>query len=83
MVMEDLLKKWTIIRVVEVEDEEGNQLPGFDIMLGSDILKSNDDYFLYDRTLLVTKDEVLDAITEYMSEKYPDVIYYEFDSEFE
>lgn len=81
--MEDLLKKWIIIRVVEVEDEEGNQLPGFDIMLGLDILKSNDDYFLYDQTLVATKDEVLDAITEYMSEKYPDVFYFEFDSEFE
>ncbi len=81
--MEDLLKKGTIIRVVEAEDEEGNQIPGFDIMLGLDILKSNDDYFLYDRTLVVTKDEVLDAIIEYMNENYPDVFYYEFDSEFE
>lgn len=81
--MEYLLKKGTIIRVVEAEDEEGNQIPGFDIMLGLDILKSNDDYFLYDQTLVTTRDEVLDAITEYMDENYPDVFYYEFDSEFE
>ena len=81
--MEDLLKKGTIIRVVEAEDEDGNQIPGFDIMLGLDILKSNDDYFLYDGTLVTTKDEVLDAIAEYMDENYPDVFYFEFDSEFE
>lgn len=76
-----LIKKGTTIYMYEIESGEGNQYPDFEIVVGEDILQSDDDYEEYHGTLVISEEEVDDAIYYYMQERYPDVYDYTIDIE--
>ena len=71
--MVNLIEKGTCIWIYEIEDAFGKQLPEMEIVLGEDILKSDDDYENYNGDLVVTERDVEDAIIDYMSSNYPEV----------
>lgn len=77
-----LIDKGTTIFIYNISVEDNtDKIPSFDIILGEDILKSNDDYVDYNGTLVVSEEEVSDAINEYMTAEYPNVIDYMFNVE--
>jgi hypothetical protein len=77
-----LIDKGTTIFIYNISVEDNtDKIPSFDVILGEDILKSNDDYVDYNGTLVVSEEEVSDAISEYMTAEYPNVIDYMFSVE--
>jgi hypothetical protein len=66
---------------LEVVDFSGQQLPEFEITLGEDILKSNDDYVNYNGDLVVSEKEVEDAVIDYIRHEYPEIHDYMIDYE--
>lgn len=76
-----LIEKGARVFVMEVEDFSGRHLSDFDITLGEDILKSNDDYVNYNGSLVVSEKEVEDAVIHYIRNEYPEIHYYMIDIE--
>lgn len=76
-----LIEKGSTIYVLEVVDFSGKQLPEFEITLGEDILKSNDDYVNYNGDLVVSEQEVEDAVIDYIRHEYPEIHDYMIDYE--
>jgi hypothetical protein len=56
-------------------------LPEFEITLGEDILKSKDDYVNYNGDLVVSEQEVEDAVIDYIRHEYPEIHDYMIDIE--
>ena len=75
------IEKGSTIYLLEVVDFSGQQLPNYEITVGEDILKSNDDYVNYNGDLVVSEKEVEDAVIDYIRHKYPEIhdymIYFE------
>jgi hypothetical protein len=71
--MVKLIEKGTCIWIYEIEDAFGRQLPEMEIVLGEDILKSDDDYMNINGNMFVTERDVEDAIIDYMCSNYPEV----------
>jgi hypothetical protein len=76
-----LIEKGSTIYVLEVVDFSGQQLPEFEITLGEDILKSKDDYVNYNGDLVVSEQEVEDAVIDYIRHEYPEIHDYMIDYE--
>lgn len=76
--MVKLIEKGTCIWIYEIEDAFGRHLPEMEIVLGEDILKSDDDYENYNGNMVATKRDVEDAIIDYMRFGYPEVHDYMF-----
>lgn len=74
-----LIEKGSTVNVLEVVDYSGQPLPEFEITLGEDILKSNDDYVNYNGDLVVSEKEVEDAVIDYIRHKYPEIHDYMID----
>ena len=74
-----LIEKGSTIYVLEVVDYSGQRLPEFEITLGVDILKSNDDYVNYNGDLVVSEKEVEDAVIDYIRNEYPEIHDYMID----
>ena len=74
-----LIEKGSTIHVLEVIDFSGQRLPEFEITLGEDILKSNDDYVNYNGDLVVSEKEVEDAVIDYIRNEYPEIHDYMID----
>jgi hypothetical protein len=68
-----LIEKGATIYVLEVVDFSGQQLPSFEITLGDEILKSDDDYVNYNGDLVVSEQEVEDAVIDYIRHEYPEI----------
>ena len=76
--MVKLIEKGTGILIYDIEDAFGRQLSEMEIVLGEDILKSDDDYDDYNGDLVVTERDVEDAIIDYMRFRHPEVHDYMF-----
>ena len=76
-----LIEKGSTVNVLEVVDFSGQQMPEFEITLGEDILKSDDDYVNYNGDLVVSVKEVEDAVIDYIRHKYPEIHDYMIDYE--
>ena len=76
--MVKLIEKGTFIWIYEIEDAFGRQLPEMEIVLGEDILKSDDDYENYNGDMVVTERDVEDIIIDYMRLTHPEVHDYMF-----
>lgn len=76
--MVKLIEKGTCILIYDIEDAFGRQLSEMEIVLGEDILKSDDDYDDYNGDMVVTERDVEDAIIDYMRFRYPEVHDYMF-----
>jgi hypothetical protein len=74
-----LIEKGSTVNVLEVVDYSGQKLPEFEITLGEDILKSNDDYVNYNGDLVVSEKEVEDAVIDYIRHEYPEIHDYMID----
>ena len=79
--MTRLIEKGTQIWFYEVVDCYGGKMSNFEIIVGEDILKSDDEYDDYNGSLVVPVEKVEDAIYDYMSENYPEVHDYMYDIE--
>lgn len=77
--MTRLIEKGTNIWFYEIEDCYGRKLCEFDIILGEDILKYDDEYDDYNGSLVVPVEKVENAIYDYMSKNYPEVHDYMYD----
>ena len=76
-----LIEKGSTVNVLEVVDFSGQPLPEFEITLGEDILKSNDDYVNYNGDLVVSEKEVEDAVIDYIRHEHPEIHDYMIDIE--
>ena len=76
-----LIEKGATIYVLEVVDFSGKQLPAFELTLGDEILKSDDDYVNYNGDLVVSEQEVEDAVIDYIRHEYPEIHDYMIDYE--
>lgn len=76
--MVKLIEKGTGILIYDIEDAFGRQLSEMEIVLGEDILKSDDDYDDYNGDMVVTERDVEDAIIDYMRFSHPEVHDYMF-----
>lgn len=74
-----LIEKGEVIGINDVFDRHGRQLADFEITLGVDILKFDDDYVNYNGSLIVSDKEVEDAVIDYMRYEYPEVYDYMID----
>lgn len=74
-----LIEKGEVIGIHDVVDRDGQQLADFEITLGVDILKFDDDYVNYNGSLIVSDKEVEDAVIDYMRYEYPEVYDYMID----
>lgn len=74
-----LIEKGEVIGIHEVIDRNGQQLADFEITLGEDILKFDDDYVNYNGSLIVSDKEVEDAVIDYIRYEYPEVYDYMID----
>ena len=73
--MTNLIKKGAKVFVLEVEDFSGQRLPDFELVVGEDILVSSIE------TLIVSYDEVEDAVIDYIRTEYPEIHDYMIDIE--
>lgn len=76
-----LIEKGSTIYVLEVVDFRGQQLPEFEITLGVEILKSDEEYVNYNGSLVVSEKEVEDAVIDYIRHEYPEIHDYMIDIE--
>ena len=73
--MTNLIKNGAKVFVMEVEDFSGQRLPDFELVVGEDILKSHIE------TLIVSYDQVEDAVVDYIRTEYPEIHDYIIDIE--
>lgn len=71
--MVKLIKKGTSIWIYEIEDAFGRQLPEMEVVLGEDILESDEYYMNINGDMYVTERDVEDVIIDYMRLCYPEV----------
>lgn len=76
--MVKLIEKGTGILIYDIEDAFGRQMTDIELVLGEDILKSDDDYDNYNGDLVVTERDVEDAIIDHIRFRYPEVHDYMF-----
>ena len=68
-----LIEKGTCIYIYNIKDCFGDNIPNFEIEVGEEILKSDDDYDEYNGKLVADDADVEDAIYEYINIAYPSV----------
>ena len=68
--MDTLIEKGTIIRISKILIEDFKLMPDFDIVVGKDILQSDDNYVNSNGTLFVSENDLNIAINMYMQNKY-------------
>lgn len=73
--MTEFIEKGAKVFIMEVEDFRGQRLPDFELVVGEDILKS------HIGTLIVSYDEVEDAVIDYIRNEYPEIHDYMIDIE--
>ena len=73
--MTEFIEKGAKVFVMEVEDFRGQRLPDFELVVGEDILKS------HIGALIVSYDEVEDAVIDYIRNEYPEIHDYMIDIE--
>ena len=73
--MTNLIKKGAKVFVMEVEDFSGQRMSDFELVVGEDILVSNTE------TLIVSYDQVEDAVVDYIRTEYPEIHNYMIDIE--
>ena len=73
--MTNLIQKGAKVFVMEVEDFSGQRLPDFELVVGEDILVSSIE------TLIVSYDQVEDAVVDYIRTEYPEIHDYIIDIE--
>lgn len=76
--MVKLIEKGTCILIYDIEDAFGGQLSDIEIVLGEDILKSDDNYMSINGDMFVTERDVEDAIIDYIRFTHPEVHDYMF-----
>lgn len=76
-----LIEKGAKVFVMEVEDFSGQRLPDFELVVGEDILKSDDKYVNYNGSLVVSEKEVEDEVINYIRNVYPEIHDYMIDIE--
>lgn len=79
--MTNLIKKGAKVFVMEVEDFSGQRLPDFELVVGEDILKSDDEYVNYNGSLVVSEKDVEDEVIDYIRNVYPEIHDYMIDIE--
>lgn len=70
--MTNLIKKGAKVFVMEVEEFSGQRLPDFELVVGEDILKSDDEY---------SEKEIEDEVINYIRNVYPEIHDYMIDIE--
>jgi hypothetical protein len=76
-----LIEKGDSVYVMEVTDYSGQKLPEFEITLGEEILKSDEEYVNYNGSLVVSEQEVEDAVIDYIRHEHPEIQDYMIDYE--
>lgn len=76
--MVKLIEKGTGILIYDIEDAFGGQMSDIEIVLGEDILKSDDDYMNINGNMFTTERDVEDAIIDHIRFRYPEVHDYMF-----
>lgn len=75
------IEKGSTIYLLEVVDFSGQKLPDFEITLGEEILKSDEEYVNYNGSLVISEKEVEEAVIDYIRHEYPEIhdymIYFE------
>jgi hypothetical protein len=79
--MVSLIKKGTIIHIYNANVYGGQVMDNFTLVLGKDFLKSDDDYMDYNGALVISEDEVDNAVSEYMDSTFPNVFEYSYELE--
>lgn len=74
-----LIEKGASIGIYNVVGSHGQTLPDFELTLGVDILKSDDDYVNYNGSLIVSEKEVEDAVIDFIRHNYPEIYDYMID----
>lgn len=74
-----LIEKGTTVYVYEMDNFKEQYLNIIELTLGEDILKSDSKYVNYNGTLIVSEQEVEDAVREHMKIDYPKVRDYVFE----
>jgi hypothetical protein len=74
-----LIEKGDSVYVMEVTDYSGQKLPEFEITLGEEILKSDEEYVNYNGSLVVSEQEVEDAVIDYIRHEHPEIHDYMID----
>lgn len=73
--MTEFIEKGAKVFIMEVVNFRGQRLPDFELVVGEDILKS------HIGTLIVSYDEVEDAVIDYIRNEYPEIHDYMIDIE--
>lgn len=74
-----LIKKGTKVLIYGVKYYEGDSFPSeFDLVLGVDILKSDDNYIDHLGSQVASQEEVEDAVRNYMDSISPEVCEYSY-----
>ena len=76
-----LYEKGTTVYIYEVDNYNEQYLNIMEIVLGEDILKSDDDYVNYNGSLVVSEEEIANAIKDFVKSNCPTVREYSFDIE--
>lgn len=79
--MTNLIKKGAKVFVMEVEDFSGQRMPDFELVVGEDILKSDDEYVNCNGSLVVSEKKVEDEVINYIRYVYPEIHDYMIDIE--
>lgn len=79
--MRTLVNKGDCVCLYNVMDKNGNHLSCIEIVVGEDILNSNEDEEYYDECqgkMVIEFELVADAVYDYMESNYPNVTNYDF-----
>jgi hypothetical protein len=74
-----LIKKGTRIFIYEMDSDLETYLNIIEIVLGEDILKSDDDYVKYNGTMVISEAEIEDAVRKHTKNEYPKMRDYVFE----
>ena len=74
-----LIKKGTTIFIYEVDSDLETYLNIIEIVIGEDILKSDDDYVKYNGTMVLSEAEIADAINDFVEYNCPEMRDYVFE----
>lgn len=76
-----LIEKGDTVYIMEITYYSGQKLPDFEIKLGEEILKSDEEYVNYNGSLVISEKEVEEAVIDYIRHEYPEIhdymIYFE------
>jgi len=79
--MKGFIEKGTKVFIYGIEWAYEQQMSDFEITLGEEILKSDDEYVNYNGSLVVSEKEVEDAVIDYIRHEYPEIHDYMIDFE--